>query len=358
MGANDDKLIVEGDTSPQDVVDDVDDDANDPRLKDILIVPPLTPPPPTPPTKRHSSLSAMAAAFAPIIGTDGATVLISTTHKVLDFISTMLFCIGSVFYMILSTMDYTWGVHELRSLPPEVYMANDDATLYGYIASNTDHNYADDYIPNMNMNGAPVSYYQIYYICGGSCFAIAGTIDIITERSLWPVFRFLAGFFAVASALYISGNDYRLSNVFNLISVHCYLFDSILLLRYPRCCAVYPTWVHDDDHDHAAAADGGGEKQKYKKKYLLFGDFSYFVGSAIDVVVSISIYHPYLFQCFTLDLLFIKLTNIQNINTHTHHISYSWHICGYFIGHPTGIYQFVSLLLLDLPCGYFALWFT
>ena len=164
-------------------------------------------------------------------------------------------------------------------------MANDDATLYGYIASNTDHNYADDYIPNMNMNGAPVSYYQIYYICGGLCFAIAGTIDIVTERSLWPVFRFLAGLFAVASAIYISGNDYRLSNVFNLISVHCYLLDSILLLRYPHCCAVYPTWVHDDDAD----ADGGGDggKQKYKKKYLLFGDFSYFVGSAIDVVVSI-----------------------------------------------------------------------
>jgi hypothetical protein len=127
---------------------------------------------------------------------------------------------------------------------------------------------------------------------------------------------------------------------------------------------VYPTWVHDDDHDAAAADGDGGGKQKYKKKYLLFGDFSYFVGSAIDVVVSISIYHPYLFQCFKLDLLFIKLTNIAFvhskilIHTHTPHFLYSWHICGYFIGHPTGIYQFVSLLLLDLPCGYFALWFT
>jgi hypothetical protein len=285
MGTNDtnDKQVVDEDTSPQDngVYDD-----NDPSLtKDSIlgsIVPPLTPPSPT--TKHHSSLSSsFAAAFAPIIDMDGTTVLITKTHKVLDFHSTMLFCIGSIFYMILSTMDYTWGVYELRSLPPNIYMADDDATLYDYIATNTDHNYADDYIPNMTMNGASVSYYQIYYICGGLCFAFAGTIDMITERSLWPIFRFLAGIFAVASAIYISGNDYFLSNIFNLVSVHCYLVDSILLLRYPRCCAVYPTWVVvDGDGD-----GGGGGKQKYKKKYLLFGDFSYFVGSAIDVVVSV-----------------------------------------------------------------------
>lgn len=279
MGANDDKLgEVQGrDTSStsQDVQDD-----NDTSLKDS-IVPPLTPPPS--PAKNHATC-AFAAAFAPIIGMDGTTILITTNHKVLDFISTMLFCIGSVFYMIISTMDYTWGVNELRSLPPDIYMANDDATLYDYIATNTDHNYADDYIPSMNMNGAPVSYYQIYYICGGLCFAIAGTIDMITEHSLWPIFRFFAGLFAVASAIYISGNDFRLSNIFNLVSVHCYLVDSILLLRYPRCCAVYPTWVVDDD--------SGGGKQKYKKKYLLLGDFSYFVGSAIDVVVSIILPAP------------------------------------------------------------------
>lgn len=320
MGTND-KLVVEEDTSPQDVV--VYDD-NDPSFtKDSIlgsIVPPVTPPPPSP-TKHHSSLSSsFAVAFAPIIDMDGTTVLITKTHKVLDFISTILFCIGSIFYMILSTMDYTWGVHELRSLPSNIYMADDDATLYDYIATNTDHNYADDYIPNMTMNGASVSYYQIYYICGGLCFAFAGTIDMITERSLWPIFRFLAGIFAVASAIYISGNDYFLSNIFNLVSVHCYLVDSILLLRYPRCCAVYPTWVVVDDDD--------GRKQKYKKKYLLFGDFSYFVGSAIDVVVSVFFYTIICNFFCKLDirqLLFSTLTFFQLYNqTYTKKLSYLW----------------------------------
>jgi hypothetical protein len=101
MGTND-KLVVEEDTSPQDVV--VYDD-NDPSLaKDSMVIPPVTPPPPSP-TKHHSSLSSsFAVAFAPIIDMDGTTVLITKTHKVLDFISALLFCIGSVFYMKLRSL--------------------------------------------------------------------------------------------------------------------------------------------------------------------------------------------------------------------------------------------------------------
>lgn len=202
----------------------------------------------------------LAAAFAPIGD-------ITRAHKVMDFTSTCLFLIGSIFYMILSIMDYKWGVGELRSLPTWVYMADDDSTLYTYIGENDNHNYADDFIPNLQMNGAPVSYYQICYICGGLCFAISGLLDIISDWSLWPIFRLLAGGFAVASGIYISGNDYRISNIFNLISVHCYLVDSMTLFRHPHCCAVYPT------------EDGS----KWTKKYLLFGDFTYFLGSAIDI---------------------------------------------------------------------------
>ena len=156
--------------------------------------------------------------------------------------------------------------------------ADDDATLYTYIAENDDHIYADDYVPNLQMNGAPVSQYQLIYLAGSLCFTISGSLDVISEQSLWPSFRLLAGAFGVASAVYISGNDFELSNVLNLVSVHCYVVDSLTMFRHNRCCAVTM------------------ESGKWTNKYLLLGDFAYFSGSVIDVVVRT---HCMLFsECF------------------------------------------------------------
>lgn len=179
--------------------------------------------------------------------------------------------------MVLSVLDYKWA-QELLSLPTWVMTADDDATLYTYIAENDDHIYADDYVPNLQMNGAPVSQYQLIYLAGSLCFTVSGSLDVISEQSLWPSFRLLAGAFGVASAVYISGNDFELSNVFNLVSVHCYVVDSLTMFRHNRCCAVTM------------------EAGKWTNKYLLLGDFAYFSGSVIDVVVRT---HCMLFsECF------------------------------------------------------------
>ena len=179
--------------------------------------------------------------------------------------------------MVLSVLDYKWA-QELLSLPTWVMTADDDATLYTYIAENDDHIYADDYVPNLQMNGAPVSQYQLIYLAGSLCFTISGSLDVISEQSLWPSFRLLAGAFGVASAVYISGNDFELSNVLNLVSVHCYVVDSLTMFRHNRCCAVTM------------------EAGKWTNKYLLLGDFAYFSGSVIDVVVRT---HCMLFsECF------------------------------------------------------------
>ena len=195
----------------------------------------------------------------------------------MDFTSIFLFIVGSSFYMVLSVKDYKWA-QELLSLPTWVMTADDDATLYTYIAENDDHIYADDYVPNLQMNGAPVSQYQLIYLAGSLCFTISGSLDVISEQSLWPSFRLLAGAFGVASAVYISGNDFELSNVLNLVSVHCYVVDSLTMFRHNRCCAVTM------------------ESGKWTNKYLLLGDFAYFSGSVIDVVVRT---HCMLFsECF------------------------------------------------------------
>ena len=169
--------------------------------------------------------------------------------------------------MDISVEDYKWAL-ELLSLPTWVMVADDDATLYAYIAENDDHIYADDYIPNMQMRGAPVSRYQIVFLVGSLCFALSGLLDIFNERDLWNIFRLLAGGFGVASAVFINGNDFHLSNIFNLISVHCYLMDSLTLFRHDRCCAVTV------------------EAGTWTKHHLLFADFLYFTGSVIDIVVS------------------------------------------------------------------------
>jgi len=189
----------------------------------------------------------------------------SRAHVCMDFTSAFLFIVGSAFYMVVSVEDYKWA-QELLSLPTWVMTADDDVTFYSYIAENDDHNYADDYIPNMQMKGAPVSQYQIIFLVGSLCFAVSGLMDIINERDLWHSFRLLAGVFGVASAVYISGYDFHLSNIFNLVSVHCYLLDSLTMFRHDRCCAVTM------------------EAGKWTNKHLLIGDFAYFSGSVIDVV--------------------------------------------------------------------------
>jgi hypothetical protein len=185
----------------------------------------------------------------------------------MEFTSLLLFIMGSSLYMVISVEDYLWA-RELLSLPEWVMTADDDATLYDYIAENDDHNYQDDYIPDMEMKGAPVTRYQIVFLVGSLCFALSGLLDIINERDLWHIFRLLAGGFGVASAVYINGNDYYLSNIFNLVSVHCYLLDALTMFRDDQCCAVYV------------------EASKWTKNNLLIGDFAYFAGSVIDVVVS------------------------------------------------------------------------
>jgi len=170
--------------------------------------------------------------------------------------------------MHLSCLDFKYGVIELRSLPVSVYTAEDDTVMYTYIEEHDDHNYADDYIPNLQLNGYGVSYYQISYICAGLCFVIAGVVDMINEKSCWPIFRLVAGSSTLAAAICISGDSYTLTNTLNLTSTHFYLLDSLTLFRKKTCCAVYPT-----------------ESSKWMKKYLLFGDLTYFAGSAIDVPV-------------------------------------------------------------------------
>jgi hypothetical protein len=73
----------------------------------------------------------------------------------MDFTSIFLFIVGSSFYMVLSVKDYKWA-QELLSLPTWVMTADDDATLYTYIAENDGHIYADDYMPNLQTNDAHV----------------------------------------------------------------------------------------------------------------------------------------------------------------------------------------------------------
>ena len=136
---------------------------------------------------------------------------------------------------------------------------------------------------------------------------------MINEKSCWPIFRLAAGSTTLAAAICISGDNYLLTNILNLTSTHLYLVDSLTLFRKEMCCAVYPT-------------DSG----KWVKKYLLFGDLTYFAGSAIDVPVRQMRWTNYSFMgCLSF------LTTLISTSTFLMQTT-SWPIYGFLTAHHSG----------------------
>jgi len=134
--------------------------------------------------------------------------------------------------------DYFW-----RELPPE---ARDAAALLGYdeyswdgvdpitgaaVQGGDDYvSYDDDYLFQVGSYEADiwVSKYQILYFFAALSFLIVGVLDLIRERHAFHILMILAGAFGVLSAIYVE-EDVRLSNIFNSLSVHFYLLESITL---------------------------------------------------------------------------------------------------------------------------------
>lgn len=194
-------------------------------------------------------------------------------HKWMNLTSTLLFTLGSMFYMILSFEDYKWS-QELQSLPmwSKVFQATGAvstdalfATEWGHFHHAAKHSHS---VSILHWMDTPVTRYQIVLLLGSLCFSTAGLLDIITKRNMWYSFRVLAGIFGVSSAIYVSGSDFHLYNVCNLVSVHCFLLDALTMLR------------HDVQYSHSE------ETVKQSCIYLLLGDIAYLSGTLIELVLA------------------------------------------------------------------------
>lgn len=181
----------------------------------------------------------------------------------LYFASTLLFVIGSAFYVWLAVNGYLW-VRNLQAVPLNILTADDDVTWYTL----TEHvTYDDDYLTQVGNTPYWISMYQVIYFSASFCFALAGLLDIISERSAWNLFRFFGGIFGMVSAITYAVNVLA-SSIISAISVHLYLADAIVLL-----------WRQHKSTDSIQIS-------RLMTIVLIIGALSYFLGTVIDLVIS------------------------------------------------------------------------
>jgi len=128
--------------------------------------------------------------------------------------------------------------------------------------------YDDDYVFQVGSSGDVwVSRYQILFFFAALCFVGVGVLDLLRERHAFHTLMILAGVFGVVSAVYVE-EDIRLSNIFNCVSVHLFLFEAVTLFG---------------EHKRSAISS---EAPKWVKRCGVLGDLEFIVGAFVDVILS------------------------------------------------------------------------
>jgi hypothetical protein len=98
------------------------------------------------------------------------------------------------------------------------------------IATNTYVSTDDDYVFFVPSRQAYVSRYMILYFAAALCFVVTGTIDYLRDRKLFHLCMILGGLSGLVSAMLIE-RDRTASMVMNLISVHLFLLDGLIVVK-------------------------------------------------------------------------------------------------------------------------------
>lgn len=183
--------------------------------------------------------------------------------------------------------------------------ANGDANLESLLisAGGSYVSQDDDYLFEIGQSNIFVSEYQILFFFASLCFLFVGVVDLAHEKAPFHLLMILAGFFGVLSAVFVE-EDIRLSNIFDCLSVHLFLFEGIGLLSKDR---------------HRELVYEG----KWTKWFTIFADSQFLLGAIIDVVVS----------------LYLSLSKLEiwcNRNF-SHNLVNSWLTCTCLITRRTGI---------------------
>jgi uncharacterized membrane protein SirB2 len=125
----------------------------------------------------------------------------------------------------------------------------------------------DDYLFPVASTDIWVSQYQILYFFAALCFIFTGILDLAREKAPFHLLMTLAGAFGVASAVFVE-EDVRLSNIFDAVSVHLFLFEGVGLLSISG--------------DLDLSEDG-----KWTKRLMTFANSEFVLGAILDVMVSV-----------------------------------------------------------------------
>jgi len=187
-------------------------------------------------------------------------------------LSDSFFILGSILYIWLAVIGIEYE-QQKATIPEDVWAlssyasgGDDDYWFYRNVTDCCSH-YEDDYI----IQGPWISKYQIVYFFASICFVFCGTFASFLPGGRWHVLLSIifigASCCGVASAVLIESNE-PMSKKFNATSVHVYLIDGIGL-AYARMKNL-----------------GRNTKMTKWKWYMLFGDFSFALGSGLDVAQS------------------------------------------------------------------------
>jgi hypothetical protein len=146
------------------------------------------------------------------------------------------------------------------------------ATLVGYNKQSWDmpptesnvYDVLDDDSLIYTKNGWWVGRYTVVYFFASFCFVLSGFTDFFTEKHILHILTALAGITGCISAIYMS-NDDLLSSLFDVISVHLFLFAAIKIFY----------------EEESLAKDAA----KFMKRSLMLADIEFLLGAIIDVCV-------------------------------------------------------------------------
>jgi hypothetical protein len=132
--------------------------------------------------------------------------------------------VASVLYLYLSILQYQYE-RMVRDYPITVLAADDDVTWTEY-----NGDYEDDYVLQAPLTKRWISEYTVVYFSAAMCFLIAGIVDWYQWRDYcFSGLMIGAAGFGLASACYGETNV-TLSKQLNVVSVHLWLVDAVVLL--------------------------------------------------------------------------------------------------------------------------------
>ena len=127
-----------------------------------------------------------------------------------------------------------------------------------------------------------IAKYSILYFDASLGFVVVGVLDYMNYPGFWSILFIFAGITGVISAALVEWDEW-LSDIFNSISVHLFLFEALgLLYRHSRSTSSSAS----ASASSSSLEEDANASSKFIRCLTLFGDVSFVFGAFGDVVLS------------------------------------------------------------------------